>query len=255
MTSTIFCYNKGGVTAFQSSKNRNLHSVICGAPRETKHIAYPRFQRFLARRSLGVKGPTVFFVSTNILTNNNGFFPKNSPDFVRYQSEKLILQGVLPRLNKTVVYKYYPSQNYLYETHPFTDLLPAGSRTIISGNEDFRYLRAGADIIVTSAPTSTLGWAIGTRKPLVYLHSSKYNPVQDDYVTSAFRECFFFFDTSDSDWVSSLVEFLNQPMVRIEELWKEMLHRQLTHENYFLLGRTKNAGLIGADYVKKLARI
>ena len=254
-TDVMLCYNKGGVAVFQSSKNKNLHSVNCGAPRETKHIAFPRLQRFLVRRSLGAKGPTVFFVSTNLLANNNGYFPKNSPDLVRYQSEKLILQGVLPFLNKTVVYKSYPSQNYLYKTHPFTDLLPAGSRTIISGNEDFRYLRAASDIIVTSAPTSTLGWAIGTRKPLVYLHSRKYNPVQDDYVTSVFRECFFFFDTSDSDWVSRLVEFLNQPMVRIEELWQEMLHRQLTHENYFLLGRAQNAGLIGADYIRKLVRL
>ena len=123
---------------------------------------------------------------------------------------KTLLQNIFPKIRKTIVYKYYPSENYLYSSHPYLDFLSEFSRITIAGNEDFRYLRTAADIIVTSSPTSTLGWVIGTKKPIVFLHSQKFDPLQDAETIKAFRECFFLFDTDEPDWEPKLIAALHK---------------------------------------------
>jgi hypothetical protein len=252
-TDVMLTYNESSSAVFKSSKNYDLVAVECGAPHETKHVRLHRAQRWLSRRVLGLTNVTIFYVSTNLLTNNNGFALPYPPDSIRYLMERALLQNVFPNIRKKIVYKYYPSENYLYSNHPYLDFLSGLPKITVAGNEDFRYLRTAADIIVTSSPTSTLGWAIGTKKPVVFLHSRKFDPLQDVETVSAFRECFFLFDTDEPDWESKLIEFLNQPIHHITDLWSQKLQSQTKYDNCMLLSKTRDAGRTGAAYIRQLA--
>ena len=252
-TDVMFTYNKSSSAVFTSSKNHDLVAVECGAPHETKHVRLHWVQRWLSRRVLGLTNVTIFYVSTNLLANNHGFAPPYPPDSIRYLMERMLLQNVFPNIRKEIVYKYYPSENYLYSNHPYLDFLSGIPEITVAGNEDFRYLRAAADIIVTSSPTSTLGWAIGTKKPVVFLHSQKFDPLQDAETVCAFREIFFLFDVDEPDWGSKLIEFLNQPIHHITDLWSQKLQSQTKHDNCMLLSKTRDAGRTGAAYIRQLA--
>ena len=252
-TDVMFTYNKSSSAVFTSSKNHDLVAVECGAPHETKHVRLHWVQRWLSRRVLGLTNVTIFYVSTNLLANNHGFAPPYPPDSIRYLMERMLLQNVFPNIRKEIVYKYYPSENYLFSDHPYLDFLSGNPKITIAGNEDFRYLRTAADIIITSSPTSTLGWAIGTKKPLVFLHSRKLDPLQDTDTVCAFRECFFLFDTDEPDWGSKLIEFLNQPIYHITDLWSQKIQNQTKHDNCMLLSKTRDAGRTGAAYIRQLA--
>jgi len=250
----IFGYNEAATRLFQSSKNNTLEAVACGSPRETRKAFSHSLQRFLARRRLKIKGFSVFYISNNLLTNNNSFSPFYPPDFVRFNLEKVLITQVLPRVNKKVVYKYYPSQNYLHETHPYIRLFPKKSEITVAGEEDFRYLREAADMLVTQGPSSTLGWCIGTRKPLVYLHSEKYEPLQDSEVLQIFRECFFVFDMN-GNWPSRLIDFLNKPREQIEELWQNKLEKQRIYDRQFLLNSETKPGRISAKAIRNIMKV
>ena len=250
----IFGYNEAATRLFQSSKNKALVAVACGAPRETRKAFSHSLQRFLARRRLKIKGFSVFYISNNLLTNNNSFSPYYPPDFVRFNLEKVLITRVLPLINKKVVYKYYPSQNYLHETHPYLNLFPEKSEITIAGEEDFRYLREAADMLVTQGPSSTLGWCIGTCKPLVYLHSEKYEPLQDSEVLRILRECFFVFDMK-GNWPSKLVDFLNNPREQIEELWQYKLKKQQIYDRQFFLNSETKPGHISAKVIRAIAKV
>ena len=252
-TDVVLTYNKSSSVVFNSSKSCDLVAVQCGAPRETKRVRLNWAQRWLARRALSLTNTTIFYVSTNLLTNNNGFAPPYPTDSIRYLMEKNLLQEIFPNIRKKVVYKYYPSENYLYSTHPYLDFLSEFPQITVAGNEDFRYLRAAADIIVTSSPTSTLGWVIGTKKPIVFLHSQKLDPLQDGETINAFRECFFLFDTDEPDWEPKLIGFLNQPICEITNLWSQKLESQSKYDAYMFLDETRDAGLTGATYIRQLS--
>ena len=57
--------------------------------------------------------------------------------------------------------------------------------TFFKGEEDFRYLRAIADIIITQSSESTLEWCIGAGVPLVFLDSDYYEPLENKEVKNA----------------------------------------------------------------------
>ena len=234
------------------SENKNLKCVECGAPDETKNIKLYSLQRLVSRKKLEVKGVTLFYASLNLLTNNNGVFPHYMPDIKRYSLERILLSNIFKNINKEVIYKYYPSQNYLYEENPYVSLVKNNKKVKLAQEEDFRYIRTAADIILTSNPSSTLGWCIGLNKPLVYLDSENYNQLEDKEVKKAFNESFFVFSYDNENWVEELIEFLNKPYSEILELWKEKEKYRIKYDEIYFLDNKKNAGQIGAEFIKGL---
>tara|TARA_B100001123_G_scaffold77036_1_gene87068 strand:- start:4442 stop:6040 length:1599 start_codon:yes stop_codon:yes gene_type:complete len=248
----ILTYNEMASATFLSSSNKNLQCVECGAPRETKRLKNYLLQRAISRKRLKARSTAVFYVSTNLLANNNGFFPHYPPDHIRDRVETSLLKDVFPRLNKKVVYKYYPSQNYLYDKNPYVKLAEEIPNLVVSKEEDFRYIRTAADIILTSAPSSTLGWCIGAEKPIVYLDSPVYQPLENDLVSKVFDECFFVFNIDEQDWEERLLEFLNKSIDEIQSRWqKKSIYRDKYDQMYFL-NKEKDAGAIGVNFIKSI---
>ena len=248
----IMTYNKMSTATFLSSCNKNLKCVECGAPQDTKKLRNYRLQRIVSRKRLKARSVTVFYVSTNLLTNNNCFFPHYSPDHIRDRVEISLLNDVLSRVNKKVIYKYYPSQNYLYEDNPYAKRAKEFPNIVVSEEEDFRYTRAAADVVMTSAPFSTLGWCVGLDKPIVYLDSPMFQPLDNDLVSKAFDECFFMFNIDLEGWEEQLLEFLKKPIEEIEGLWQEKSRYREQYDNIYFLNKDKNAGQIGADFISNI---
>tara|TARA_Y100000588_G_scaffold227176_1_gene240992 strand:- start:4225 stop:6012 length:1788 start_codon:yes stop_codon:yes gene_type:complete len=248
----IMTYNKMSTATFLSSSNKNLKCVECGAPQETKKLRYYRLQRIVSRKRLKVQSVTVFYVSTNLLTNNNCFFPHYSPDHIRDRVETSLLDNVLSNVNKRVIYKYYPSQNYLYDENPYAKRAKLIPNIVVSEEEDFRYIRSAADVIMTSAPFSTLGWCVGLDKPIVYLDSPMFQPLENDLVSKAFDECFFVFNIDLVGWEQRLLEFLNKSFEEIESRWQEKSRYRKQYDNIYFLNRGKNAGQVGADFISNI---
>jgi len=248
----IMTYNKMSTATFLSSSNKNLNCVECGAPQETKKLRNYHLQRIVSRKRLKAQSVTVFYVSTNLLTNNNCFFPHYSPDHIRDRVETSLLNNVLSNVNKKVIYKYYPSQNYLYEDNPYAKRAKEIPNIVVSEEEDFRYIRTAADVIVTSAPFSTLGWCVGLDKPMVYLDSPMFQPLDNDLVSKAFHECFFVFNIDLGGWEERLLEFLNKSFEEIESRWQDKSCYREQYDNIYFLNRDKNAGQIGADFISKI---
>lgn len=248
----ILTYNVAASNTYKKSCFKNLECIEVGAPDETKNIKNYFIQKLITKSKLNVKGHTVFYASLNLLTNNNGYFPYYSPDSIRYGIEKSIIKKILFKINKEVIYKYYPSQNYLYSINPYVKLVEGSSNVRLAAEEDFRYIRTAADIIVTSNPSSTLGWCIGLNKPLIYLDSRIYNPLENDDVRKAFEESFFVFNYDEDGWEERVCTFLNKPYSEIIGLWKEKEKYRLKYNEQYFLSNEKNAGKIGADFIGSL---
>ena len=125
---------------------------------------------------------------------------------------------------------------------------------LLKVEEDFRYIRTAADIIITQSSESTLEWCIGINKPLVFLDSKYYEPLKDEETKKVFKKCFFYFNYDKRGWEKELIKFLNLPITTIMKLWDEKkIYRDEFDEKYFL-SKKKNAGKIGSNLIlsKKL---
>ena len=105
---------------------------------------------------------------------------------------------------------------------------------------------------MTSAPFSTLGWCVGLDKPIVYLDSPMFQPLDNDLVSKAFDECFFMFNIDLEGWEEQLLEFLKKPIEEIEGLWQEKSRYREQYDNIYFLNKDKNAGQIGADFISNI---
>ena len=98
-------------------------------------------------------------------------------------------------MNKQVLYKPYPSRKYLFDKLFYLEkyLESYSNIKLLKVEEDFRYIRTAADIIITQSSESTLEWCIGINKPLVFLDSKYYEPLKDEETKKVFKKCFFLF--------------------------------------------------------------
>jgi hypothetical protein len=249
----ILTYSQSSSETFLTSLNKNLKCIQCGAPYETKNIRYKFLQRLVARARIKAKGVVIFYASMNLLTNNNRFFPVYPDDEYRFEKEMLILSRLISKIGKNFIYKQYPSQNYLYKESPYIIEAKKHKNITIAQEEDFRYVRTAADIIVTADPSSTLGWCIGADVPLVFLGSKKYHALEDEKLWEIFNECFFVIDIDCKSWEEEFVSLLNMSMSEILFEWKEKKKKYQAYDEQYFLGMNKNAGKIGSDLISNLA--
>jgi hypothetical protein len=145
----------------------------------------------------------------------------------------------------------------LYSTRRYRDpdpmavgfAAPAPVKTLKAG--DFRFLRAGVDVIILESPLSTLGWVMGTGKPVFYLaHPSL--PLLPD-AEARMMEALFFYDLSKTDWPERLVASLNRPDGEILAEWSAKAAARSQFLESYVFG-PQNAGQNGATEVLAAAQ-
>ena len=110
----LFCYSEASVKTRLKNNNSNLKLDVVGAPEFPKNIRFKKLKRCILKRKFKLKGINVFYISHNIELNPGKYFPysKSNPELF---SDELSILKTLSKINKNVIYKPYPTMQYLYD--------------------------------------------------------------------------------------------------------------------------------------------
>jgi len=196
-----------------------VHAI--GLADQTRRLLRPRWQRRLARRRLGLGAGAAVVMHVSTLPYSANMRPGfGAPsETTIFALDTALLTRVYARIGHRVVFKQYPTQRFPHEP-PYDAILDLAPNIAVTKDEDFRYLRAAADIIVTLTPTSTLGWCVGARVPLVWLDSRQVNPLASEALRRRFRDSFLFVDLDSPDWPERLTALLDRPLAAIRADWQ-----------------------------------
>jgi len=196
-----------------------VHTI--GLADQTRRLLRPRWQRRLARRRLGLGADAAVVMHVSTLPYSANMRPGygTPSETTIFALDTALLTQVYARIRHRVVFKQYPTQRFPHEP-PYDAILDLAPNIAVTKDEDFRYLRAAADVIVTLTPTSALGWCVGAGVPLVWLDSRLVNPLAGEALRRRFRASFLFVDLDSSDWPQRLAALLDRPLAAIRADWQ-----------------------------------
>ena len=154
----------------------------------------------------------------------------------------------------TVFFKEYPTQRFQYSpsVKEYADNLENIKHL---GKEDFRYLRAVADVLVTTMPSSTLGWCVGANIPLIWLESP-ITPLLNDEALVDFKNSFFVIDMNENDWPLQMKTLLDGGLTNIQKKWMNKSNaRARTIEKYIFGPNIKSGKACAETIMTKLKPI
>ncbi len=201
--------------------NGNSPSIeVIGLADQTRNVMRRPLQRWRARQVLSLKPRewTVIHVSTLLYGGNMRPGDDTPVEHYVYATESALLTKVYPSVDKTVLYKPYPTQRFPHHAS-YTEFFDLAPNVRLIDRADFRYVRAAADIIVTQAHSSTLGWCIGADVPLVHLGSRDVHALVNDDLRAEFAAAFFAIDMDRDDWPQALQTLLNRDIVELKDEW------------------------------------
>lgn len=203
---------------------RSLHarSAVIGLADQTRSVTARQVQRWIARRSLGIRSrrrPVLMHIATHTRIGGLTTLIYQTNDTGLLDFERKLWTSAYVDLPYEILYKPYPTRRMVFEPGLF-DLLPDVRKPRVIPDFDFRYIRTAADVIVTYTPTSTLGWCCGTDVPLVWLDSRVLRPLADDDLRDRFRRAFLTVDLDQPDWPQRLRALLDRPMPAVLEDWR-----------------------------------
>lgn len=150
--------------------NSRQEAYAVGLPRITARPPLRSLQRRLARRMLDA-GPDehLIMIVCDLERNNYIYGPQQDNDLQYLKKTRQITETVCTAFpNSRVILKLYPTQRYLDE-YDFSDIAQRFENLSIVKNLEFRFIRTGADLILTTSTQSTLGWVSGAGVPYIYL--------------------------------------------------------------------------------------
>ena len=244
-------FEKANMSYKDSSNNKVF---VMGEADQKRNVFSSSIQRLIARRRFKIKNnreEVIVHVSGSVYGGNNRN-PFDGPvESYLFHKDKILLEKVYNNINKTVIYKSYPTQRMLHQP-PYSSIIKLSSNIILTDYSDFRYIRSVADIIVTDSNSSTLSWCIMNEVPLIFLRSSICLKLQDEKTENLFKEAFFLIDTDHLDWDKKLKVILNLSKKELIEKWHSKKEaREELNENY-LLGPKGTSGLRAANHIDEL---
>ncbi len=227
-----------------------------GVPEQQRRLLRGPLQRWLARRYLGnlPRGkPVLMHVSTFLYGTNMRPGSDAPTESQIFTIDSKLVMDVYSGLDSTVIFKQYPTQRFPHEPG-YGELLPAAGNLRFVKDEDFRYIRAAADAIVTATPTSTLGWCLGTGVPIVYLASRHMNTLVDDEIDAAFRKSLVVVDLDDPEWPARLRALLSNSLRELRAEWACRKEPREKLVEQAILGPTGSPGRKAAEIVADIRR-
>ncbi len=217
----------------------------------TLSVGYPEIGRRISRLPAlaFVKTEPVLFVSTNVYRGNTHMVTGTWTDAQTAAFETRLIGEVLERLPHRVSYKAYPYLGRYADPDPALEAANAsGNLSVVTKNEDMRYLIRSARVVITCRASSTTGWCLMSGRPLVFINVPDQMPLSDA-ARAAFGDALFLFDADEPDLSQRLRDFLSRPFAEIEAEWcaKAGARARLIAE--FINGDTANTGRAGAEYL------
>jgi len=221
----IFSYNHKIVNIEKNTYFDKSRYHIVGMPL--------RLTRMNSKKTTGGLVPPIVYISTNLYYM--GFGLSSETDYIRAKNEQKLVVKVLSKLPHKVCYKTYPEDNRRYaDSDPvLRSVKSANNIELFSKKIDMRYLMSEYSILVTTCATSTLGWAVMSSKPVVFIDQKKNQPLTDEAYASLSKGLFVF-DDDDENFHINIRNFLSQSIETIEELWqkKEYARKEMI-KDYF----------------------
>ncbi len=196
--------------------------------------------------------PPIVYISTNLYKGNISWFGTCLTDYHRAKKEQSLVMDVLSRLPHKVRYKPYPIDNRRFADNDpvLDDIKNSDNIQLFDKKIDLRYLMDDHRILITSMATSTIGWAVMTGKPVIFINWKNNNPLTED-AHKYFSKGLFLFDDCNDNFPGNLLDFLSQPIDKIEKLYnskKEFRHVMI---NKFFTSFESGAGKRAAIMLMK----
>lgn len=222
---------------------------VMGAP-------FPKVSRFLARKIWNISQKKNFVIY--IPTRYHGKVVRPLYDFCDidyWMYQKKLILNVFAKATKDVYIKIH--KKGLLSTpdkrkYPL-DVIDLPDNIIMKESPDMRFMRMGGDLLIVDVATSTLGWAITSGVPVVYMNN-ELSPLEDE-VYNAIKGSVFLIDVKvDGDWVSKLLELMKKPITQIREEWEGMAEKRHKFMKYYITGerRAKNDFYNWVKYISDL---
>jgi len=206
---------------FPEEKDGRRSAVIAvGAPDQVRYMAFPRLQRIWAKRHLNIPGNTecVYHVSPFPPGGNMRLGEATPSESLLLETDRQLVNGVYNRLGRTVLFKPYPSLRFPYRPD-YAKALGFKENVRLVAEADFRYTRAVADILVSGTPTSTLGWCLGTGKPLIWLDAPHFPQLVDDALREELSQSVFYINIAGDEGLKRMQDLLSLPLADIQAEW------------------------------------
>jgi hypothetical protein len=242
--------SRASQASFERAGAERTRISVIGLAEQVRRINRHPLQRWLSRRALGIGAvpPVIMHVCTTSLQGNLRGGPYAYTERAVPGLNRRLIQEVYGCLSGwRILFKDYPTQRFPYEPDCSTY---AGCPAAVSyvGEEDFRYLRAAADVIVTMVPTSTLGWCVGADVPLVWLDGPA-TPLLHSAQTQAFRDAFLFIDMRDDDWPKQLADLLSIGLPRLREQWQAKASERKRCVEQYIAGPPELPGKVASTRI------
>lgn len=253
---TLMVCAESAVKGFAEAKcSSRVRIEEIGLADQTRKLFRPRLQRFLARRSLGIasKTQTLMHVSAWPYVGNMRPGFGCPTDTWIYNTDKSLICEVYKRIPYQVLFKEYPTRRFAWQPN-YREIFPPSSNVAIMPPEDFRYVRAAADILVTSTPTSTFGWLVGVGVPIVWLDSKMVYPLMTDEQREEFRASFLYLDLDQEEWRKELVALLSRPLDEIQADWEERYKERSKLYAKSITGQAGRCGQRAAEIIADIYR-
>ena len=245
-----FVYSDSSAKNFKSNSNTQATIHTIGAPTVTRKINFQGVQKYLNRFALKIPllSPTVMHVDTVAFLGNMraGPYAYTESEIVNFH-RRLTSEAYCELKNWTVLFKEYPTQRFQYSPG-IKDYAGTVKNMRCTSQEDFRYMRTTADVLVTTMPSSTLGWCVGTNIPLIWLESP-ITPILNDEALVDFKNSFFVIDMNENDWPLQLKSLLNWGLMEIRKKWMEKSKERARTIEKYIFGPNISSGKACADTI------
>ena len=220
---------------------------------EAKKKRFRFLKRLCVNKLLKIdENVNIFYPSIHYPYNNLTNYGFRNSDKFNYQFEKKII-SLSSRLNKRMIYKNYPKRCFI-DTNPLNKYAKSFKNIkVIDGSFDFRFVSSIGDIYILGGvgASSTLTWMLGEEKPIIYLHSNKFQFVNDEGKI-ILDKIFIVVNIDENDWHENLIEILNKPYKDLVQTWKNKKIYRDQFDEKWLMGNNLHGGKLGTKYIKDI---
>ena len=221
----FICYDDKANEFASANPHRRSEVLTAGVP-----ALYHLDRRHIADDECG----DICYVQTALpVSNKSSPFTLTWTDLEKEQFETKLLNRSLSGLPHRVTVKPYLAADYPGVRGSVKVIEDSPNLNLYSKRFDLRYIVGNFRVLITARATSTLGWCLLSKRPLVYLDLPNQYPLWDD-AREAVKVGVFYFDMSAPDSFDRLREFLAQPLDAIERQWNERAPARARFVNRFI---------------------
>jgi hypothetical protein len=130
--------------------------------------------------------------------------------------EIYIIKNVLSKIPHEIVYKCYPSVRYIDKDPIKEEIKKHKNISLFDKNIDGRYIYSDYRVIMTSRASSTFGWVLASKRPVIYIDPIDNNARMHKKISDLIKSNSLFVDAQTAKWEIKLKEILSQSFENIE---------------------------------------